>query len=240
MREANGIASGKMHVFSLFLVLLALGLFSTSSMAQNCQRYEDINGDPLVLENYECENPVSKGDTDTVTPQIKIVYPRPGQIINYGKLEENEDGIKLLPIKIVVNPEYIVDFAAASNAATQYLFVPQEADRGHVHAYCTPSIKVRSRRGHIRDVEFLGNENRADKTGAFCVFREPDPEESTDEYQVLTTDCPIFASERGIERFIQYTCKVDATEHSHGPRLKNHPRDVPPGDQVNIRFVNVR
>lgn len=239
LREAKAGISGKMFLSVLFVVTSFI-VFPAPASAQDCIRYQDIDADPLVLENFECEKAVSKGDPDTMTPQIKIVEPRQGQIINYGRLAENEDGVKLLPIKIVVNPEFIVDFTDATNAATQYLFVPQEADRGHVHAYCTPSIRVRSRRGEIRDVQFLGNENRADKTGAFCVFRDPDPEESTDEYQVLTTDCPIFATERDVQRFIQYTCKVDATEHSHGPRLKNHPRDVPPGDQVNIRFVNVR
>lgn len=239
LREAKGEVTGRLYLYVL-LMLMAGAAFTTEARAQDCQRYADINAEELVLENFECEKAVSKGDTDTVTPQIRIVSPRHGKRINYGRLEENEDGVKLLPMTIVVNPEYIVDFTAASNPVTQYLFVPQEADRGHVHAYCSPEIRVERRRGEITDVEFVGSDNRADMVGAFCVFREPDPELSTDEYQVLTTDCPLFASEEEIERGINYVCKVDATEHSHGPRLKNHPRDVPPGDQVTIRFVNVR
>ena len=35
-----------------------------------------------------------------------------------------------------------------------------------------------------------------------------------------------------------YRVNVDFTENSHGPRMKNHPRDMPPGDQVVILFDN--
>lgn len=239
LREAKIGISGKMLLSVLFVVSSFIA-FPAPASSQDCIRYQDINADPLVLENFECEKAVSKGDTDTVTPQIKIVEPSHGERINYGRLASNDDGVKLLPITIVVSPEYIVDFTAATNAVTQYLFVPQEADRGHLHAYCSPEIRVESRRGEITDVEFVGSDNRSDMVGGFCVFREPDPELSTDEYQVLTVDCPLFATEEAIQRGISYVCKVDATEHSHGPRLKSHPRDVPPGDQVTIRFVNVR
>ncbi|NIQ16919.1 MAG: hypothetical protein GTO02_21800, partial [Candidatus Dadabacteria bacterium] len=186
---------------------------------------------PLTLESFDCEKPVSKGDPDTVTPQIKIVEPEQGEVINYEKLPALEDGTKLLSFKVVVTPEYTVDFSTASSARDEYLFFPQEADRGHLHAYCSPAITVEKSGDEITGVNFVGNDNRADLVGAFCVFRDADV--ITPDYQVLNVDCPLTGE---IEKNIDYVCKVDTTEHSHGPRLKHHPRDVPPGDQVTVRF----
>ncbi len=137
----------------------------------------------------------------------------------------------MLSFKVVVTPEYTVDFSTASSARDEYLFFPQEADRGHLHAYCSPAITVEKSGDEITGVNFVGNDNRADLVGAFCVFRDADV--ITPDYQVLNVDCPLTGE---IEKNIDYVCKVDTTEHSHGPRLKHHPRDVPPGDQVTVRF----
>lgn len=141
-----------------------------------------------------------------------------------------------LPIKIVVSPEFVIDFTQASSAATEYLFLPQEDGIGHLHSYVAPAINVQTDgSGNILSVDFVGNSNRADMNGGFCVFRNAGPE-STADYQVLNVDCPLQAF--GDMADGQYKVTVDFTENSHGPRMKNHPRDVPPGDQVTIEFTN--
>lgn len=220
---------------SIFILFVFLSPEAKSQLGENnCQRYQlDIGGDFDVpnLENFDCEKPVSKGDPDTVTPQIKIVEPEQGEIINYEELPTNGSGIKLLSFKVVVTPEYTVDFNAASSAGTEYLFLPQEADRGHLHAYCSPAITVLKSGDEITGVNFVGNDNRADFVGAFCVFQDADV--ITPDYQVLNVDCPLTGI---IQMDVDYVCKVDTTEHSHGPRAKHHPRDVPPGDQVTVKF----
>ena len=87
----------------------------------------------------------------------------------------------------------------------------------------------------ITGVNFVGSDNRADLEGAFCVFQNA--EVITPEFQVVSVNCPLIVD---IQKNVDYVCKVDATENSHGGRFKHHPRDNPPGDQVTIKFINVK
>ncbi len=116
------------------------------------------------------------------------------------------------------------------------MFLPQIDGLGHLHSYIAPVIDVQTDgSGNILDVVFVGNANRSDMNGGFCVFQNAGPE-STEFYQVLNVNCPLQAFESMEDG--KYRVNVDFTENSHGPRMKNHPRDVPPGDQVIISFEN--
>ena len=204
----------------------------------NLCRYRDLDTDELVL--YECDLYQSKGDQDTVTPQVKIISPEPGDTINYADLKDtNDNGVKELPITIVLSPQtdYVVDFTNVSNPGTQYGFLPQEDGLGHLHAYIAPEIAVSLNEDDEYVVEFVGAENRADRVGGFCVFTNSIVK--TDDYQVLQSNCDLFQSEEDIVFDSNYRIIVDATDNSHGPRLKSHPRAVPPGDQVIIQFTNI-
>lgn len=232
--------------FNLFCVCFALFfVFSIGSFAKNQNAgplctYQDLERGNIV--KFRCDRFQSKGDKDSITPQVKILEPFDGQVIDFeSDLEDlNEDGIKELPIKIVVNPEFIVDFDAASNAATQYAVLPQIDGLGHLHAYISPEIEIEydENTGELSGVNFIQFSNRADFVGGFCVFRNANPELSTDDYQVLTVNCPLQASMLPLDEGF-YKVVVDFTENSHGPRIKNHPRDNPPEDIVRINLVNV-
>ena len=130
----------------------------------------------------------------------------------------------------------MIDFPQAANAETEYLFLPQVDGLGYLHAYIAPSIDVQTDiSGNITGVTFLGNNNRSDLNGGFCVFQNAGPV-STPDYQVLNVNCPLQAFESmqdGDHRVI-----VDFTENSDGPRMKNSPRDMPPGDQITIEYMN--
>lgn len=213
-----------------------LGIKPAMSDSDPPCRHRDLTTGAIV--ESVCDRFQSKGDLDTITPQVRIVEPANGANINYAKLPDaNNDGVKELPIKIVVSPEFDLDFAGATNAGTQYGFLPQVDGHGHAHAYIAPVIGVSSRGGRIDAVDFVGNDNRADYVGGFCVFQSVDPAQSTSAYQVVNVSCPLTASREQIEKG-EYRVIVDFTDDSHGPRFKSHPRAVPPGDQVVVTFVN--
>lgn len=197
-------------------------------------KYRDLESNKIIT--YDCDRFQSKGDKDSITPQVKIIEPAQGAPVLASDLVVLDNGLKALTIKIVVNPEFVIDFTQASNAGTEYLFLPQIDGLGHLHSYIAPVIDVQTdESGDIQSVQFVGNMNRSDMNGGFCVFRNAEPE-STDDYQVLNVDCPLQAFDGMADG--QYKVTVDFTENSHGPRMKNHPRDVPPGDQVTIEFTN--
>jgi len=91
--------------------------------------------------------------------------------------------------------------------------------------------------GNVTAVDFVGSDNRSDFVGGFCVFQAPDVQ--TPDFQVISANCELFQSEQPIQNNSYHRVIVDTTENSHGPRLKHHPRDVPPGDMVVVKFVNV-
>ncbi|MGB3729944.1 MAG: hypothetical protein WBA70_11925 [Thermodesulfobacteriota bacterium] len=225
-------------VIAMLLLITPVDVFSQSKKDPKC-RYRSLVSGKIV--KYRCDRFQSKGDTDSVTPQIKIISPIDGDEIDYSTLtDSNDNGSVELPITVVVSPDsdYTVDFTAASSAATEYLFLPQIDGLGHVHAYIAPEIEVtQDEEGNVTGVNFVESDNRADQVGGFCVFREP--VEQTDTYQVLTANCELFQSVLPIENNSTHRVIVDTTENSHGPRLKHHPRAVPPGDKVVITFVNV-
>lgn len=236
---------------SLFVgLVLSFFLLTVFGVASNIEAKTENSG-PLCtyadleignIIKYRCDRFQSKGDKDSVTPQVKIIEPENGQVIDYQNdlVDSNEDGVMELPIKIVVNPEFTIDFSAASNAATEYAVLPQIDGLGHLHAYISPDIQVEldEETGEVAGVNFTQFSNRSDFVGGFCVFRNADPELSTEEFQVLTVNCPLQATELPISEGV-YKVGVDFTENSHGPRIKNHPRDVPPDDLIGINIVNV-
>lgn len=216
-------------VFSPLSVLAAPG----KAKGPKCQ-YRDLDSNKIIT--YDCDRFQSKGDRDSITPQVKIIEPEEGAPVLASELVLLPNGLKAVPIKIVVSPEFVIDFTQASNAGTQYLLLPQVDGLGHLHSYIAPVIDVKTDvDGNILDVQFVGNDNRSDMNGGFCVFRNAGPE-STPDYQVLNVDCPLQAFDSMDDG--EYKVSVDFTENSHGPRMKNHPRDVPPGDQVTIEFTN--
>ena len=234
------MAAGKIFLyFVLIFSLFFASPFLASAMNENpgplC-RYQDLDGGNIVV--YRCDRFQSKGDIDSITPQLKIVSPKQGDDIDYSTLtDSNGNGSVELPITIVVSPEYDVDFTAASNAGTEYAKLPQVDGLGHAHAYIAPEIVVEEdSNGEIDSVEFVGSDNRSDNVGGFCVFRTPTPKPG---YQVLTVNCELQQTVEPISEGKKYRVIVDTTENSHGPRIKHHPRGVPPGDQVVITFNNV-
>ena len=225
--------------------LMLLSTFTMVSIAQpgakgkaDC-RYRDLETNKLI--HYGCDRFQSKGDIDEVTPQLKIISPEPDDVIDYSTLtDSNGNGFVELPIRIVISPDsdYTVDFTAATSAATEYGFQPQIAGLGHAHAYIAPGIEVtKDVSGNVTDVDFVGSENRSDNVGGFCVFREPLVMDT--KFQVLETNCDLFQFVEPIVSAKEYRVIVDTTQNSHDARIKQHPRDVPPGDQVIITFSNV-
>ncbi len=227
-------------VFPLIVIAFLLAFSPISSLAApdkakgpKC-KYRDLESNKIIT--YDCDRFQSKGDKDSITPQVKIIEPVEGDTVLASDLVVLGNGLKALPIKIVVNPEFVIDFTQASSAATEYLFLPQVDGLGHLHSYIATVIDVQTDgSGNITSVNFVGNNNRADMNGGFCVFRNAGPE-STPDYQVLNVECPLQSFDSMGDG--EYKVTVDFTENSHGPRMKNHPRDVPPGDQVTIDFVN--
>lgn len=217
-------------------VSLSFSVLAAPDKAQGpkCQ-YRDLDSNKIIT--YDCDRFQSKGDIDSITPQMKIVSPQHGDVINYGALTVSGD-TKQLPITIVVNSDYVVDFSLASDAGTEYAKLPQEDGVGHAHAYCAPEIEVTAHGGVITDVDFVGEDNRSDFVCGFCVFRDCTTPLGKD-FQVCSVDCNLQQSEQPITEGTNYRVIVDTTENSHGPRIKHHPRDVPPGDQVIISFDNV-
>lgn len=225
-------------VIAMLIVFTPADAFSQSKKDPKC-RFRNL--ETGKIDKYRCDRFQSKGDRDSITPQVKIIKPADGASIAASDLVDildDQDQVvgKALPIKIVVNPEFVIDFTQASSAVTEYLFLPQEDGIGHLHSYVAPVIDVQTdESGNITGVNFLGNDNRSDMNGGFCVFRNAEPE-STPDYQVLNVDCPLQAFDSMGNG--EYKVTVDFTENSHGPRMKNHPRDVPPGDQITIQFTN--
>ncbi len=228
--------------FALVMVLsgLSMDAFAQPDKAKGpkCQ-YRDLDSNKII--SYDCDRFQSKGDIDEVTPQLKIISPEPGDVIDYSTLtDSNGNGFVELPIRIVISPDsdYTVDFTAATSAATEYGFQPQIAGLGHAHAYIAPGIEVtKDVSGNVTDVDFVGSENRSDNVGGFCVFREPLVMDT--KFQVLETNCDLFQFVEPIVSAKEYRVIVDTTQNSHDARIKHHPRDVPPGDQVIITFSNV-
>jgi len=202
-------------------------------------KYRDLDSNKII--SYNCDRFQSKGDIDSVTPQIKIISPVQDEEVDYSALvDSNGNGSVELPITIVISPDsdYTVDFTAASNAGTEYAFVPQIDGLGHAHAYIAPEIGVAfDEEGNVESVNFVGSDNRSDLVGGFCVFQAPQVQ--TPEFQVITANCELFQGEQPIQNNGNYRVIVDTTENSHGPRLKHSPRDVPSGDIVVVKFVNV-
>jgi len=228
-----------MIAIALFLAFSPISTLAAPGKGNGPQcKYRDLDGNKII--SYNCDRFQSKGDKDSITPQVKIVKPEHGETILASDLVEINDSdgnflFKALPIKIVVSPEFVIDFALASSAGTQYLFLPQIDGVGHLHAYISNVIRVHEVGGNITGVDFVENDNRSDMNGGFCVFRNAEPS-STEEYQILNVNCPLQAFNSMADG--EYKVSVDFTENSHGPRLKNHPRDIPPGDQIVIDFMN--
>lgn len=227
----------------VLLMLTVLGAVSVDSYAKGAKakgpkcKYQDLNGTKIIT--FNCDLFQSKGNRDSITPQIKIIDPEPGDVIDYSSLtDSNANGVVELPITIIISPEsdYVVDFTNVSNPGTQYGYLPQEDGLGHLHAYIAPDINVSMNDEGEYVVEFVSAENRADRVGGFCVFTNSIVK--TDDYQILQSNCELFQLEEDIVFDRDYRLIVDATESSHGPRLKSHPRAVPPGDQVIITFSN--
>lgn len=230
--------------FVVLLLLTVLGPVSIDSYAKGAKakgpkcKYIELGGTKIIA--YNCDRFQSKGDKDSITPQVKIIEPAEGEEVAATDLipicnEDDEFVGRALPITIVVNPEFTIDFTQASSARDEYLFLPQVDGVGHLHAYVAEEINVSPNPDGSLTVDFLEDE-RADANGGFCVFRNADPVKSTDDYQYLEANCLLQAlptMEDGT-----YRVNVDFTENSHGPRMKNHPRDMPPGDQVVILFDN--
>jgi hypothetical protein len=236
---SRNIVAFQLLAVTMLLVFVSLSINSFAQPDPQCV-YRDLSP-PYDLIQYDCDRYQSKGDIDSVTPQIKIVKPEHGDKIDCSKLtDSNGNGIKELPITIVVSPDdvYTVDFSAASNAGTQYAMLPQEDGLGHAHAYIAPEITVaKDAGGNITSVTFVGQQNRSDLVGGFCVFQFPVLQTLT--YQVLTVNCDLQQVGQPISFGSNYRVIVDTTENSHGPRIKHHPRAVPPGDQVIIQFKKV-
>ena len=232
----------KFSLMVVFLVIFGLPLISLANNGNGSPlcTYMDLDQGNII--KYPCDRFQSKGDKDSITPQVKIVEPENGKTIDYQSdlVDSNGDGVMELPIKIVVNPEFTIDFSVASNPVTQYAFLPQVDGLGHLHGYITPEIHVDfdPTTGEVSGVNFIGNSNRSDFVGGFCAFQNADPELSTEDYQVLKVNCPLQATMSTIENG-SYKVSVDFTENSHGPRIKNHPRDNPPEDVVQINITNV-
>lgn len=236
---------GFLAVLPLFAVAICFAFSPISALAApgngkgpQC-KYRDLNSNKIV--SYDCDRFQSKGDIDSVTPQLKIISPEAGEVIDYSTLtDSNGNGTVELPITIVISPDsdYTVDFTAAANAGTQYAFLPQVDGLGHAHAYIAPEIQVtQDGLGNVTSVTFVGSDNRSDQVGGFCVFQAPLVQ--TPDYQVLAVNCELQQGSEAIVEGAPYRVIVDTTENSHGPRLKHSPRDVPPGDQVTIQFSNV-
>jgi len=235
IRSSNSISSKKFCKQAKF-VSLSFGAFAAPDKAKGpkCQ-YRDLDSNKII--SYDCDRFQSKGDIDSITPQMKIVSPQHGDVINYEALPVS-GMTKQLPITIVVNSDYVVDFSLASNAGTEYAKLPQEDGVGHAHAYCAPEIEVTEVGGNITDVDFVGEGNRSDFVCGFCVFGACTKPPGED-FQVCSVNCNLQQTNQLITEGTNYRVIVDTTENSHGPRIKHHPRDVPPGDQVIISFENV-
>lgn len=236
-KNFNSVFLFQIILIAIFFLIAPMDAYSKKKDPK-C-KYRDLETGKIV--KYNCDRFQSKGDIDSVTPQIKIISPVHGEEVDYSDLEDtNDNGIVELPITIVISPDsdYTVDFTAASNAAMEYAFVPQIDGLGHAHAYIAPEIGVAyDEDGNVESVNFVGSENRSDLVGGFCVFQAPQVQ--TPEFQVITANCELFQGEQPIQNNGNYRVIVDTTENSHGPRLKHSPRDVPPGDIVVVKFVNV-
>ncbi len=236
--DTKFLVSLQLILIAMLFLLTPIDAFSQSKKDPKC-RFRNL--ETGRIDKYRCDRFQSKGERDSITPQVKIIEPLDGESILASDLvdiiDDNNAVVgKALPIKIVVNPEFVVDFTQASSAVTEYLFLPQEDGIGHLHSYVAPLIGVETDEdGNILNVDFVGNANRADMNGGFCVFRNAEPE-STPDYQVLNVECPLQSFDSMGDG--EYKVTVDFTENSHGPRMKNHPRDVPPGDQIVIDFMN--
>jgi len=140
-------------VISLCVLFSAAGSFAEPGNGKGPKcKYRDLQSNKII--SYDCYRFQSKGDIDSVTPQIKIISPVQGEEIDYSTLmDSNGNGTVELPIKIVISPDsdYTVDFTAASNAGTQYAFVPQIDGLGHAHAYIAPPDRSDPGRRRQRD-----------------------------------------------------------------------------------------
>jgi hypothetical protein len=229
----NTVALQLLAVAFLFVFL------ATNSLAQpgNSQGpqgpkcvYRDLDSNKII--HYDCDRFQSKGDLDSITPQVAIYQPSDGDVIDLSELNTNGIGQMLLPIKIFISPEYVVDFGASSNAVTQYAVLPQEDLVGHAHAYVHPVITFVTDPATmaVTDVNFLAD-TRSDHVGGFCVFQSSVTIASGD--QMLSVNCPL----QGNPLPGEYRVTVDLTANSHDPRTKEHPRDVIPGAEVQVTFV---
>lgn len=182
-------------VFSLIAFTLTAAFLPNNAVSApkkakgpKCQ-YRDLDSNKIIT--YNCDRFQSKGDKDSISPQVKIVELADGDTVSASDLVVLPNGLKALPIKIVLSPEFVIDFTQASNAVTEYLFLPQVDGLGHLHAYIANAIDVQvDGSGNITGVDFVENDNRSDMNGGFCVFRNAGPY-STEDYQVLDVECPL-------------------------------------------------
>ena len=117
-------------MLSVFFAIPVIANANNENAGPLCT-YRDLERGNIV--KFRCDRFQSKGDLDSVTPQLKIVSPKHGQEIDYSDLTDlNGNGSVELPITIVVSPnsEYTVDFTAASSARTEYVMLPQETESG--------------------------------------------------------------------------------------------------------------
>jgi len=216
-------------------VSLSFGAFAAPDKAKGpkCQ-YRDLDSNKII--SYDCDRFQSKGDIDSITPQMKIISPEAGDTIDYDDLDENGNGQKVLPIKIVISPieHYVLDRSIASSAGTEYAFLPQVDGVGHAHGYCAPEIEPTIVDGEVTNVQWVGMDNISRAVCGFCVFSDCEEQGPEDNFQVCNVDCPLNAD--AISNSTNYRVIVDTTENSHGPRIKHHPQAVPPGDQVIVNF----
>lgn len=149
-----------------------------------------------------------KGEEKEARPSTHVDNPTPEV-----RIVSPTDGAviksKEIPIEIETrNFEFAYNKATKQGTATtvpeKYASVPQEANSGHVHVY-------------------LGRYPRASTTGTekfFMVQSFAMPNKAS----FALKDVPPG----------RYRLLVELVRHDHGPRIKNHPRDWPSLDMINL------
>ena len=103
MYQTVSIPVVKNHLYFLILLSVILAIPSIA-IAKNenagplCT-YRDLDKGNIV--KFRCDRFQSKGDIDSITPQIKIVSPNHGDVSDYSSLtDSNGNGAVELPIKL--------------------------------------------------------------------------------------------------------------------------------------------
>ncbi len=112
----NKIIMKSEYVGSLLFVVTLLFVFVSLSFSAfaapdkakgpKCQ-YRDIDSNKIIT--YDCDRFQSKGDKDSITPQVKIIAPVDGSTVLASALVFLPYGSNALPIQLVVNPAFVFD-----------------------------------------------------------------------------------------------------------------------------------